>query len=87
MPNRSAHQERIIRNYYEHREDLMLQKLGELVADLYLADGKSRKKLWERVATALKNLKMPQTQIDHIVQSDNPSLLASRLEEMLKKAN
>jgi hypothetical protein len=37
------------------------------------------------VAAALKNLKIPDGQIEHLVQSDNPTLVANLLQELLKK--
>ena len=86
MPKRSSHQQRIIRNYYENRDDIMLQKLGDLVTELYLAEGKKRTRLWERTAAALTNLGVPGPQVEHLVQSDNPALLADRLKQLLDKS-
>lgn len=86
MAKRSSYQERIIRNYYENQGELMLQKLGDLVADLFLAEGKKREGLWKRAAAALENLKVPPSQIAHIVKSDNPTLLANLLKELLAKS-
>ena len=56
MAKRSAYQERAIKNYYKNRDAIMLQRLGELVTDLYLAEGKSRSRIWQRVSTALEML-------------------------------
>jgi hypothetical protein len=84
MPKRSSYQDRIIKRYYQNRDDIMLQRLGELVTDLYLAEGKSRAKIWERIKAALENLKIPAPRIEHLVASDNPSLVAKLLEELLQ---
>jgi hypothetical protein len=83
MAKRSSYQERIIRNYYQNQDTLMLQRLGELVADLYLAEGKSRAALWKRAAAALEKLKVPKTEIEHLVKSENPTLLANLLQQLL----
>jgi hypothetical protein len=85
MPKRSSYQDRIIKRYYQNRDDIMLQRLGELVTDLYLAEGKSRAKIWERITAALENLKIPATRIEHLVKADNPSLVAKLLEELLNQ--
>jgi len=85
MAKRSAHQQKIIRNYYDNRDEIMLQKLGELITELYLAEGKTRQQLWQRAAAALKNLEVPQRQIDHLVDSDDPALLADQLTRLLAK--
>jgi phosphotransacetylase len=83
MAKRSSYQDRIIRNYYKNQDDIMLQKLGDLVTDLYLAEGKTKDRLWKRLAAVLKNLKIPEEQIQHLVRSDNPTLAANLLKKLL----
>ena len=86
MAKRSNYQDRIIRNYYQNRDEIMLQRLGELVTDLYLAEGKARAKLWSRVAEALAKLNVPKDQVQRLVQSDNPALVANVLKKLLEKS-
>lgn len=86
MAERTKYQEKIIKNYYQNQDAISLQKLGEQVTDLYLAEGKLRAKLWERVATTLTKLKIPRSRIDGLVSSDNPALVAKLLEELLAKS-
>ncbi|MGQ9505952.1 MAG: hypothetical protein ACUVQG_06215 [Thermogutta sp.] len=81
-PNRTRYQEGIIRRYYENRDDLMVQKLGDLVGELYLSQGKARVRLWKRIAAALGNLNIPQSRIDHLIESDNPEFLANLVQEL-----
>ena len=83
MPKRSAYQQRVIRDYYQNQEALAVQKLGEWVTELFLAEGKQRQRLWKRVASALEKLRVRRERIDHIVQADNPTLLANLLEQLL----
>ena len=85
MTERSKYQQNIIKNYYENRDLIMLQRLGEQVTDLYLAEGKARASLWKKVRTTLEKLKVPASRIDHLVAADNPPLLAQLLEELLNK--
>lgn len=77
---RTPYQEGIIKRYYNNRDDIMWGKLSDMVADLYLAEGKKRAQLWKRIVTALENLKIPQPRIDHLVASDNPAMLARFIE-------
>jgi len=86
MAKRSAYQERAIKNYYKNRDAIMLQRLGELVTDLYLAEGKSRARVWQRVSVALEKLEIPPRRIEHLVQSDNPELVANLLKELMSGA-
>jgi hypothetical protein len=85
VAERSKHQQKIIKNYYENREAISLQRLSELVTELFLAEGKSRQRQWKNIAGALEKLKVPQSRIDHLVKSDNPSLVAKLVEELLAK--
>lgn len=85
MAERTKYQEKIIRNYYQNYDALALQRLGEQVTELYLADGKARTKKWEQVVKSLEKLKVPASRIEHLVESDDPALLAKLLEELLAK--
>jgi hypothetical protein len=85
MAKRSKYQDRIIKNYYQNYDAIMLQKLSEQVTDLYLAEGKSRAKLWERIAATLANLKIPEARIKHLCSSDNPVLVANLVKELMEK--
>ncbi len=84
MAKRSSYQQRVIRDYYRNRDAIALQRLGDLVSDLYLAEGKLRGRIWKRAAAALEKLEVPGKQIRHIVQSDNPTLLANLLKQLLE---
>lgn len=77
---RTAHQDKIIKRYYDNRSEIADQKLRELVTDLYLAEGKKRLSIWKRIAAALINLKVPQEKIDHLIASDDAAMLAKFLE-------
>ncbi len=83
MAERSNYQDKIIRNYYRNEAELKLQRLSELVTELYLAEGKSRAKYWKQTATALEKLKIPPDRIAHLVQQDRPELLAKLVEELM----
>jgi ribosomal protein L18E len=86
MAKRSNYQDRIIRNYYQNRDTIMLQRLGELVTDLFLAEGKTKARVWKRVAEILEKLKVPKSQIEHLVRADNPTLVANLLKKLLEES-
>ena len=83
MAKRSPYQQRVIRDYYRNQDAIMVQRLSDLVSDLYLAEGKSRARLWQRATTAMEKLKVSASRIEHIVKSDNPALLARLVEQLL----
>ncbi len=85
MGKHSAYQQKAIKNYYDNKGAIMLQRLGELVTDLYLAEGKARERTWTRVESTLENLGVSKKRINHIHETDNPSLLANLLKELMDK--
>jgi hypothetical protein len=85
MENYSAHQQKIIKRYYENIDKVAWQRLAELVADLYLAEGKKRDKLWASAASFMEKLKVPQAKIDAIVQKKDAEALAKLVKELMGK--
>jgi hypothetical protein len=85
MANYSKYQQNIIKNYYNNQEAILLQRLGEQVTELYLAEGKARAKRWKDITKVLEKLKIPATRIEQIVGKDNPAMVAKLLEELLAK--
>ena len=81
----SKHQQKIIRNYYENRESISLQRLAELVTELYLAEGKARERQWKYIVGVLEKLHVPAERIEHLRKQDNPALLAKLVEELMAK--
>lgn len=82
MKDYTPHQSRIIKNYYKNRKGLALQKLQELVTDIYLAESdKKRDQLWNRIEKAMKNMKVPPKIAQHILDKRSPELLAEHLKD------
>ena len=85
MAERTRYQERIIRNFYENREGIALQRAQELVTELYLTEGKKRSKHWEQLAGHLQKLGVAQVTIDHLVAQDKPELVATLIKKLMDK--
>ena len=83
----SNYQKSVISGYYGNLDAIMLQKLSELVSELYVAETPSkREKLWERAHKAMINLKIPPAIIDHIMQKRDVQVLAKNLQDWLARA-
>lgn len=82
MAERSKYQKNIIRNYYENRDAIALQRVQELVTELYLAEGKQRKKHWDSLERHLPKLGVKQQTIDHLVAQDDPQLVAQLVQKL-----
>ena len=85
MAELTKYQQSIVKNYYDNLDTALLQRLGEQVTDLYLAEGKKRAKLWESIEKSLVKLGVPQKRISHLVKSDDARQLATILQELLAK--
>ncbi len=85
MAKRSKYQQRVIKNYYDNREAIALQRVQELVTELYLSEGKKREKHWVSLANHLEKLGLKQAQIDDLVAQDNPELIANLVKKLMEK--
>lgn len=72
----SRYQKGIINRYYEHRDTIMAQKLGEIVSELYLAEGKKAETLWKRAEKALANLTAKDTRVKRVLDERSVEGLA-----------
>lgn len=79
----SSYQRKVISRFYDNREQLDGQRLGELVTSLYLATGeKQRAKLWKSAEEAMTRLKVPPSRIEHVLAKKDPAILASVVEDL-----
>jgi len=86
MAELTPYQEKVVKRYYRNRDRLAEQRLGELVSEIYLAEGKKRDRLWQSAATALAQVGLPQSRIDHILETRDPALLAVVTKELQGKS-
>jgi len=82
MAELTKYQRNVIKNYYENLDTALVQRLGEQVTDLYLAEGKKRAKLWESISKSLEKLEFPKARIAAVVASDDARQLAKLLQEL-----
>ena len=85
MQDFSKHQQKIIKRYYANIDQISLQRLSELVADLYLAEGKKRDKLWQSAAGCMEKLGVPAVRIEHLLKERKPELVANLVKELMAK--
>lgn len=85
MNDYTAHQQKIIKRYYQNIDAISLQKLSETVTELYLAEGKKRERLWKNAAAAMAKMGVHANRIEQIVKSNKPELLAELVQEMQGK--
>jgi len=85
VAERSKYQQNIIRNYYENRENISLQRAQEIVTELYLSEGKKREKYWKSLEGHLLKLDVKQQTIDHLIAQNDPMQVAKLVEKLGKQ--
>ena len=78
----SAHQQKIIKRYYDNREQIDAQRLGELATELYLSSGKKLDKLWTSAEETMRRMKVTESRISHIVSKRDPALVAEVVKDV-----
>ena len=79
----SAHQKGIIKRYYENKDALMTQKLGEIVSELYLCDSdKKADRLWKSARTTLLNAGVVEKRVEIVVANRDLEKLAKLVTEI-----
>lgn len=86
MAKRSRYQEKVIKSYYDNREAIALQRVQEIVTELFLSEGKKRQRQWELIVGHLEKLDVPKSQIDHLVAKDDPTLVANLVQRLVEKS-
>jgi hypothetical protein len=81
----SNYQKKVIQNYYQNLDIILLTQLQELVTELYLAETPAKtKKLWASVEKALTKLKIKPAVKARILETQDVQILAQNLNEWLK---
>ena len=82
----SRYQKGIVNRYYEHQDTILLNRLSEIVSELYLAEGKAADRLWKRAATALEASKMETKRFAAVVEKRDVEGLARVVGDMHGKS-
>jgi hypothetical protein len=80
----TAHQQKIIKRYYNNLDGIAGQRLADLVGELYLAEGKRKEKAWKDAALAMEKLGVSAARIAHLLQKRDPALVAELVKELQK---
>ncbi len=79
----SKYQKKVIRDFYDNKDLRLVQKLGELVSNLYLET--SEKKIetgWKKVKKMLTDLKVHPGEVEFLTKDKNLSIISKKLDEI-----
>lgn len=79
----TEYQKKVIRNFYENKDLRIIQKLGELVSDMYLETNEKKKESgWKKIKKMLDDLKIHPNEIEFLTKDKNLSVISKKLAEM-----
>ena len=79
----TKYQQKAIRNFYDNKDLRLVQKLGELVSNLYLET--SEKKIetgWKKIKKMLTDLKVHPGEVEYLTKDKNLSTISKKLDEI-----
>jgi len=79
----TPYQRSIIKNYYKNKDLRLVQKLGELVSDMYLiTNEKKREAGWKRIKKLLTDLEVHPNEVEYLTKGKDLSVVSKKLEGM-----
>jgi hypothetical protein len=85
MVRQDNERETTLSSNYENRDSIAIQRLQELVTELYLAVGKKRQQHWKSIVLHLGKLGVPQERIDILQKKDDAAEVAKLVAELAAK--
>ena len=79
----SEYQKKVIRNFYDNKDLRLVQKLGELVSNLYLETNEKKKETgWRKIKKMLTDLKVHPGEVEYLTKDKNISTISKKLDEL-----
>jgi len=79
----TEYQRKVIKNFYDNKDLRLIQKLGELVSNLYVETSEKKKESgWKRIKKMLVDLKVYPHEVEYLTKDKNLSMISKKLSEM-----
>ncbi len=79
----TKYQQKAIKNFYDNKDIRLVQKLGELVSNLYLETSEKKKETgWKKNKKMLTDLKVHPGEVDYLTKDKNLSIISKKLDEI-----
>ncbi len=79
----TKYQQKAIRNFYDNKDLRLVQKLGELVSNLYLETSDKKKETgWKKIKKMLTDLKVHPGEVECLTKDKNLSTISKKLDEI-----
>lgn len=79
----SEYQKKIIKGFYKNKDVRLIQKLGDLISDLYLETGEKKKETgWKRIKKILLDLQVLPNEVEYWTKDKDLVLISKKFNEM-----
>ncbi len=79
----TKYQQKAIKNFYDNKDLRLVQKLGELVSNLYLETSEKKKETgWNKIKKMLTDLKVHPGEVEFLTKDKTLSLITKKLDEI-----
>ncbi len=79
----TQYQRKVIKNFYDNKDLRLIQKLGELVSNLYVETSEKKKETgWKKIKKMLTDLNVYPHEVEYLTRDKNLSMISKKLAEM-----
>ncbi len=79
----TGYQRKVIKNFYDNKDLRLIQKLGELVSNLYVETSEKKKETgWKRIKKMFTDLKVHPHEVEYLTRDKNLSMISKKLAEL-----
>ncbi len=79
----TQYQKKVIKNFYENKDTRLVQKLGELVSNLYLETNEKKIETgWKKIKKMLTDINVHPGEVEYLTKNKNLSVISKKLDEL-----
>ena len=79
----TPYQQKVIRRFYENKDLRLIQRLGELVSNLYVETSEKKREYgWKRIKEILIDLKVHPHEVEFLTKDKNLTVISKKLAEV-----
>ncbi len=79
----TQYQKKVIKNFYDNKEIRLVQKLGELVSNLYLETNEKKIETgWKKIKKMLTDINVHPGEVEYLTKDKNLSTISKKLDEL-----
>ncbi|MHC4268751.1 MAG: hypothetical protein ACYSTS_09815 [Planctomycetota bacterium] len=79
----TPYQKKVIKSFYDNKEIRLVQKLGELVSNLYLETNEKKIETgWKKIKKMLTDINVHPGEVEYLTKDKNLSMISKKLDEL-----